>query len=381
MMKNEKVHGKWVWGCILAIMFSALMLVACEKETAKQLSPRPVFAMRVADASGLMERSFPGRARAGKEVNRSFRVSGPLITFPVNVGDEVKEGDVLARIDPQDFETSLRTLQGQLSREVARRKRAQQDLTRVENIQKKDSGAISQASIDKAAQVRDSASASVRSLQASVQSAKDQLSYTYLKAPFDGVIVETYVENFETVVARQPILRLLDPTSIEFVVNVPENLITLAPYVDKITVTFDALPGVEVPAEIKEIGKEASQATRTYPVTLVMDQPDGAEILPGMAGEANIVSKPPGDSLMAGIQVPATAVFAGEDIDKSYVWIVDDGTKTLSRREVQLGDLGQFGVQIKTGLKPGERIVIKGVHSLKEGQQVRLLDTAAREES
>ena len=212
-----------------------------------------------------------------------------------------------------------------------------------------------------------------------MQNARDQLGYTELKAPFDGIVVETYVENFETVVAKQPVLRVLDPSSIEFVVSVPENLITLAPYVTGSTVTFDALPGIEISAKIKEIGKEASQATRTYPVTLVMEQPEGAEILPGMAGQASITSRPPEDSTLVGIQVPATAVFTGEDRSRNFVWIVDESSRTLSRREVELGQLARYGVLIKSGLEPGEWIVIKGVHSVREGQKVRILDVARQD--
>lgn len=363
---------------MFSLVLSAMLLVACKEKAPEQQPPRLVFAMRVADTSGFAERTFPGRASAGKEVNRSFRVSGPLITFPVKVGDKVKKGDILARIDPQDYETALSTLQGQLDRAQASSKRSQADLNRVENVYKKDPGAISQADIDKANQARDSSAANVRSLQASVQNARDQLTYTTLKAPFDGIVVETYVENFETVVARQPILRVVDPTSIEFVINVPENLISLAPYVEKITVTFDALPGIKVPATISEIGKEASQATRTYPVTLLMEQPDDAEILAGMAGGARIIARPPDDVKGVGIQVPATAVFTGEDMSKNFVWIVDEATGTLSRREVQLGDLAQYGVLIKSGLNPGEWIVTKGVHSLKEGQKVQIMDRAGQ---
>ena len=146
-----------------------------------------------------------------------------------------------------------------------------------------------------------------------------------------------------------------------------------------INVKFDALPGIEMSAKIKEIGKEASQATRTYPVTLVMAQPADVEILPGMAGEASIVSRPPEKSKLVGIEIPATAVFSGDDPNKSYVWIVDEATKTLSRREVQIGQLARFGVLIKAGLEPGEWIVVKGVHSVDEGQQVRILDAAQAE--
>ena len=189
------------------------LLVACEQKAPEPEPPRLVNAMRIADTSGLTERSFPGRARAGQEVNRSFRVSGPLITLPVSVGENVKAGDILARIDPKDFQTKLATLEGQLEREQATAKRAQADLTRLQKIFKEDPGATSQTAIDHALQARDSAQAGVRSLEASVQNARDQLSYTELKAPFDGIVVETYVENFETVVAKQPILRILDPSS------------------------------------------------------------------------------------------------------------------------------------------------------------------------
>ena len=365
----------------LILLIPAMLLAGCEQKAPEPQPPRLVNAMRIADTSGFAERSFPGRARAGKEVNRSFRVSGPLIAFPVSVGDEVKAGDILARIDPKDFENELATLEGQLSREQAKAKRTQADLTRLQNIFEQDPGATSQSAIDRAVQARDSARASVRSLQATVQKARDQLSYTELKAPFDGTVVETYVENFETVVAKQPILRVLDPSSIEFVVSVPESLITLAPYVTGSTVTFDALPGIEIPAKIKEIGKEASQATRTYPVTLVMEQPEGAEILPGMAGQASITSRPPEDSALVGIQVPATAVFTGADRSKNFVWVVDESTNTLSRREVELGQLARFGVLIKAGLEAGEWIVVKGVHSVKEGQQVRILDITGQDKT
>ena len=192
--------------------------------------------------------------------------------------------------------------------------------------------------------------------------------------PFSGVVVETYVENFETVIAKQPVLRLLDPTSIEFVISVPENKISHAPYVDKIVVTFDALPGVEIPASIKEIGREASQATRTYPVTLVMAQPDDAEILPGMAGSAKIWAKLPEDAKETGMQLPATAIFALEDPKKSYVWVIDETSKTLKSREVETGQLTHYGILIRSGLSAGEWVVVKGVHSVHEGQVVRILD-------
>jgi RND family efflux transporter MFP subunit len=346
----------------------------CGAEPPPQSVPRQVYALQIVDANALAERSFPGRARAGQEVNSSFRVSGPLIEFPVDVGDELKAGELLARIDPRDFVNRLNALIGQLEREIANQTRASADLRRIENIRRKDPGATSESIVDRRRQLSASADAAVRSLEASVESARDQLSYTYLNAPFDGVIVDKYVENFETVLARQPILRLLNPSSIEMIVQVPENLISLAPYVEAVSVTFDALSGIEVSADIKEIGREATQSTRTFPVTLVMDQPEGAEILPGMAGSATIISRPPDDSGLVGIEVPMTAVFTGEEAGKKYVWIIDADHNTLSRTEVTLGVLTRIGVMIDTGIGPGDTIVTKGVHTLSEGETVRILD-------
>jgi RND family efflux transporter MFP subunit len=292
----------------------------------------------------------------------------------VAVGDKVKAGDILARIDPNDFQARLNTLQGELETAQAQAVLSQKEYERGLEIDAKGKGLISKSEIDKRRGARDRSRAQVQALTASVGLAKDNLSYTELQAPFDGVVVATYVDNFEDVIAKQPIVRLLNPTRIELDISVPESLIGYAPYVEEVTVRFDALPGREVRAEVKEIGREASEATRTYPVTLVMDQPEGAEILPGMAGRASIISRPPEDSMLLGIEVPATAVFSGDDAQKSFVWVVDEASKTLSRREVQIGKLAQFGVRIKDGLQPGEWIVVKGVHSVDEGQQVRILD-------
>ena len=374
---NMFIKPHWIIMVLAAVGMSG----CTEEKTPKKPMIRLVNAIRVADSSGLTQRAFPGRARAGQEVNLSFRVAGPLIAFPAAVGKKVKRRDVVARIDPRDFETALRTVEGQLERENARVTRAQADLKRLENIFKEDPGATSKAAIDRARQIRDSARANMKSLRASVATVKNRLSYTYLKAPFAGVIVETYVENFETVVPRQPILRVLNPSSIEFIISVPETLISYAPYVKEILVRFDALPGQDISAKVKEIGKEASQATRTYPVTLVMDQPKGVEILPGMAGEALVTSMLPEKSKETGIEIPATAVFSQDDPTKSYVWIVDEATKTLSRRKVQVGQLARFGVLIRSGLKPGEWIVVKGVHSVKEGEEVRIIDNTRQEKT
>jgi RND family efflux transporter MFP subunit len=171
----------------------------------------------------------------------------------------------------------------------------------------------------------------------------------------------------------QLVLRIVDSKRIEFTISVPENQIGYAPYITSVHVSFDALPGIKVTAVIKEISKEASQATRTYPVTLVMDQPEGVEILPGMAGEALLEAELPEDSVSVGMQIPTTALFTEDDTEKSYVWVIDQATNTLERREVQTGELSEFGILIRFGLEAGEWVVVAGASLLSAGEEVKVL--------
>jgi len=357
---------------LIAAIASALMISGCQKEQPATEEPvRAVRAMKIADFAGVSQRSFPGRAAATQEIDLAFRVAGPLIARPVNVGDNVKEGDLIARIDPRDFEVALRNAEGSLQRSRANEQRAQADYDRVLSIQREDPGAVSQAAVDRAKEALDVAKADIAALEASVDAAKDALADTDLEAPFAGTIVAAYVENFQNVREKQMIARLLDKTRIEFTIDIPESLISMISYVQDIRVRFDAFRDFEVPAEVKEIGNEASETTRTFPVTLIMDQPAGATILPGMAGRATGVAKPPGEDQPLNIVIPVTAVFAPEVEDKSFVWRIDESKGTVSRREVQVGKLISGGYVVNAGLEPGEMIATAGVHFLKEGQQVR----------
>ncbi len=144
------------------------------------------------------------------------------------------------------------------------------------------------------------------------------------------------------------------------------------------SVTFDALPGVTVNGRISKVGREASQATRTYPVTVVMAQPEDGEILPGMAGTAVVSGQLPDAARQVGIEIPAPAVFSGEDTSKSFVWVIDETSKTLQRREVTVGRLGSQGILIKSGLTPGEWVVVRGANTVREGQQVRIADFSGK---
>ena len=360
---------------LLFFIIGVTLLGGCEKEQLEKPEVvRPVRAIQVGDAAALHETYLPGRARAAQEVDLSFRVAGPLIERPVFVGDKVKQGDLVARIDPRDFQVEVRNREGQLDEAKAAYRRARGEYERELNIFRQDPGATSKTAVDRKREERDRAQAAIKSLEAGVAAAQDRLSYTYLESPFDGSIVTTYVENFQSVRAKQSIVRILNTQRIKFDIDIPEKWISYVPHATNIRVQFDVFPDKEVAAELFEIGTEASQTTRTYPVTVIMDQPEGFEILPGMAGRVIADAEAPVAELYGDIVIPANAVFSSERGEKSFIWVIEEATGTVSRREVVSTLLGDTGVVIKEGVKPGEWIATAGVHFLKEGQKVRIIE-------
>jgi RND family efflux transporter MFP subunit len=361
----------------LLLLLSSLSFSACDrKEPPPQEVVRPVPAMRVGEIGGELGRSFPGRAQAYQEINLSFRIGGPLTQFPVKVGDAVKKGQVLARIDPRDFDVGLRQAQGQLEETRASVLRAESDYERQQRIFKEDPGATSESAIDRAREQRDRARANITSLQAAVDSARDQLEDTYLRAPFGGTVVATYAENYEQVRPKQPVVRVVDTSRIKMVVNIPENLISVAKRVRDLTVIFDSFPDEKVAAQILEVSPEASQLTRTYPMTLVMNQPKTAKILPGMAGRAEARSLERAGNDGSQIIIPMGAAFSSGEGGKSYVWVINDQTKIVTRREVTLGTVTNAGTVVRAGLQRGEWVATAGAHSLRDGQRVRIAEKA-----
>ena len=355
---------------VAAVLIPAALVAGCDQqETAQEEPVRPVRAMKVADFAGVTDRSFPGRAAATQEINAAFRVSGQLIKRPIIVGADIKKGDLVAALDPSTFRAGVDLSSADLISSKAAHKRAVLELDRQQELHSK--GWVTQARVDTVQAVESAARASIIAAQAALELAELDLSFTALTAPFDGVVVDIYVENFEEVLAKQPIARIVDTSQIEFDIDIPEGLISVIPYTQDIRVRFDAFPDVEVSAEVKEIGTEASETTRTYPVTLIMDQPEGAWILPGMVGTATGSAPPPSEGQRLNIVVPVTAVFASKQNNESSVWVIDESSNTVNRRTVQIGNLLSGGYVINAGLEPGEIIATAGAHYLSEGQKVR----------
>jgi len=359
---------------VVLTIAAAFLVSACEEETAEKVEPviRPVVSMVVADVERFITDRYPGRARAVREVNIGFEVSGKIIKRPVDVGSTVKQGEVMATLDPGPYVARIRALEGERAALEAALSNAETELGRRETLLKKKF--VSQANVDDQIMMVRAAVAKIEAVDGALDAARLNLGYTNIEAPFDGTISEVFAENFQNILAKQSVMRLLDTSQIEMEVSVPESLIGFAhDYVREITVTFSSLPGLEIPAKITKVGNEASQTTRTYPVTIVMDQPDGGKIQPGMAGTVAAMVELPPDWAKSGIEVPSAAVFSPNEAtpDQAFIWIVDEATETVSMKPVELISMGERGLLVG-GLDAGDRIVIAGASVLTEGQKVRI---------
>lgn len=352
-----------------------LVLQGCngDEMTKEAVVIKPVKAVVVSGGAGFVERAFPGTVVAGEKAEIGFRVAGQLSEIIVKAGEHVKRGQVIATLDTSDFQTQLRGLDSQLLGARASLQEAVLNFKRNSVLLKDD--IVSKATYDSAHSVFENARAQVKHLEQQREQARLNLEYTVLRAPFDGVVAQTYVKNFENVQAQQRIARLDDVKSLDVEVEVPELVIAIlranASMLKKPSVRFAAMPNKLFQGELKEFETTANEQTRTYTVTVSLPQPDGVSIYSGMTAE--VVGSFPGNtnSKIEGVRVPVNAVAVDKD-NAPFVWVVQkDGT--VKRVSVELGDMLQDQYILKSGLDFGMQVVTAGVHYLKEGQPVRVL--------
>lgn len=337
----------------------AFFATGCSKqETDTAAVVRPVKAMQVGTPERWASVTFTGKAKAKREASVAFEVPGRIVSMPVRVGDSVEAGQELASLDARDYANNLSRMQAELRRSSAQADRISKALK---------SNAVAEQELT-------DINAAVDAAQAMVDIAEKQFEDCVLRAPFAGTIVARYLENYENVLAKQRVMRVLDISQIEMVVDVPENMIPDIPHITQINVSFAPFPDTVVSAWVSEVGSEASATTRTYPVTLRMDQPEDVTILAGMAGKATVTAELPPERLKEGITVLPSAVFSDNDSQQSYVWVFDESTQLVSRQEVTVDRFSKYGVVVTDGLNSGDWVVTAGVHSLTEGQQVSLLE-------
>jgi RND family efflux transporter MFP subunit len=362
-------------GLLLTTGAALIILAGCSNEAPRAADPldiaRPA---KIATVGGTTSaaRTFPGRVQAAQQVPLAFRVGGPVISIDVSKGESVAAGDVLARIDPRDYEVQVKNLQARLAASRAQEIQARETYRRVRGLFENDNA--SKADFDNARAALDVATAQLEATSQALEAARLSLDDTRLRAPYAGTVADRLVEAHETVAPGRPVVLFQDVRGLEVVIDVPEREVSGLTSRDSasIMVRFDAVAGEQAfPATIKEFATESDPQTRTFPVTLQLSGQPNVDLLPGMT--ASVRWGGATDSLDNTLVVPVGSI-VGEETGTTFVWSVDPDTDRVLRTPVATGGLNDCGILILDGLNPGDRILVAGVHFVQEGQLVRALD-------
>lgn len=357
------------------VLTIALALAACQEQAGHHAdaSPviRPVRTITVEPVIFRLGGSVTGTIEARADADLGFRIAGKLIERKADVGNRIRAGDVLARLDDQDQRNALRTAEANLAAA-----QAEQTQARNEEFRKKEllaNGNTSQALYDAALLGMRTADAKVVATQAALRSARNRVGYTELTADRDGVVTTVGAEPGQVVEAGQMVVRVAQPEEREAVFDVAETGIRAAPRDPVIDVALAGAPNVTAVGRVREISPQADPVTRTHTVRIALDNPPDALRLG--ATVIGRLKQPPAPV----VELPGTAVF--EDAGRTFVWVVDPKAQTVRRQPVGIRPREAEGpIIITEGLTRGDIVVTAGVHSLTEGQRIRFnqnIETAA----
>lgn len=350
------------------LLFVAILALAACHEVPVDSGPeraRPAKLFTVADPGGAGLRTFPGTVQASNHAELAYRVAGELIELPAHRGKRVRQGELLARLDPSDYEAVLEDRTAQYELALAQHERGRQLV---------DQGVISQADFEQL-------QARMRVTRSDLTRAENNLAYTRLYAPFDGVIARQLVENHENVAAGQVVLVLQTGDRVNVIVDVPESVIARvqrrpdSASAVPVKVRFSPAEDRLYDAEYKEHEASADPATLSYKVTFSLPAPEDINVLPGMTASVLVDLAAVTGYGAAGYLLPVEAVFSAEDepveSPSRFIWKLDPQTMRANRQPVTVGDLTGDGIVVLDGIQAGEMVVAAGVHTVTEGMLLR----------
>ena len=351
---------------ILAAALIVLTLTGCQDTAPPAAQPRPVRTVTVERGAEGETVSLTGQVQAKDHVSLAFRLDGRMTERPVHVGDVVTAGQVVARLDPQIQQNTLRSAQANLSSAEAQLTEARLTFERHEKLLK--SGATSRDKYDAAQQTMLSARGQVDSARAQAGNAQENLGYTVLSADAPGQVTAVGAEPGEVVRAGQMIVELARQGGRDAVFDVPEGLIRTGPRDPVVEITLNDAPEVKATGRVREVAPRANAATRTFQVKVgLIDPPEAMRLGSTVTGRIRLAAPP-------GVEVPASAL--SESDGGPAVWVVDPHEQTVSLRKVQVLRYDTTSVVLSEGLGLGEVVVTAGVHVLHPGQKVSLSESA-----
>jgi RND family efflux transporter MFP subunit len=310
--------------------------------------------------------ALTGTVQAQTEINQSFRIDGRLIERAVDVGDTVRPGQLLARLDPQNEESGLQAARAQLVAAQAQLVEARNNHQRMRDLVAEN--AVSRASFDQAVALLQTAESQVEAVRANLNVAENRLSYTRLFADVAGVVTARGPEPGEVVSAGRMVVQVAREGSRDAVFDVPAQVKDSAPRNSDITVALVNDANVTATGKVREVSPRADPVTGTFAVRVqLIDPPPAMRLGSTVTGRVKLDAVP-------AIQIPTAALVRAEG--GTAVWVVDTAAGTVSLRNITVQSSSATTVQVASGLNPGDMVVTAGVQALRPGQKVRPLETS-----
>lgn len=343
------------------VMAAALALAGCDRKEAEAPVPvRPVLYTVVAPVTSETFGPFAGTVEPRYSAKLGFQIAGRMVARDVEVGDLVKPGQRLAALDAKVPSFALNQAKADVADAEAQNSNAAATAARQKRLY--DGGSVTKAQLETATAAADTAAARLVQARAGLQKAQDQFGYTELRSDGAGVVTAWTAEVAQVVPAGQSVVTVARPDVIEAVVDIPDGLIGGVRPGEAFSVALQSAPGVTARGAVREIAPQSDSATRTRRVRLTLEGPPPAFRLGTTVAVSLRRPIPPR------IALPATALRSRDGHDA--VWLVT-GDRVVSR-DVTVADRGADAVTVETGLAADDEVVIAGVHSLSEGQAVRL---------
>jgi membrane fusion protein, multidrug efflux system len=341
-----------------------MLLAACTPENeAAAPAARPVRTVTIEKREAGVPVTLTGRIEAEDEVTLAFRISGRVLENDLKLGDRVKAGQVVARLESQNERNALRAAQANVAASEGQLTQARNHFERQDTLLNQ--GWTTRANHDQAKQALQTAQSQVDAAEAQLKTAYDLVSFTELKADAPGVVTTVGPGAGEVVQAGQMIVRVARRDGRDAVFDVPAQVIRTAPSDPRIMVSLTDDPKVTANGRVREIAPQADPVTRTFTVKVGLTDPP-----PAMRLGATVTGRMEIDSAVV-IDIPATALtkFNGQPA----VWVVDPSNRTVSIRNIDVMRYDPARVAVSGGLTVGEVVVTAGVQALHPGQEVRLL--------
>ncbi|TIW36701.1 MAG: efflux RND transporter periplasmic adaptor subunit [Mesorhizobium sp.] len=365
-LSNSIIRGLPVAGLIVA----ALGLAGCSQEKAevKEII-RPVKVVEIGEAQTTRELDYSGSVRARTEMNLGFRVAGKVTERLVDIGQHVNSGDVLARIDPSDYDLSVRSAAANL--DAAERQVETVDLAKKRAEQLYAKSFASKSQLDQATLTYAQAVATRDAARSTLAQAKNQVGYTDLKANEDGIVTAISADIGQVVGAGTPVMTVAVDGEKEVLIAVPEMDIAEFRPGKEVKAGFWSDDALTLAGKVREVAGSADPQSRTFAVRVSL--PNDPRVLLGMT--ANIEASVASRKQMVSIPLSALAEKDGQKI----VWTVDRTSETVHPRPVKVGDFTVDGVNVADGLKQGDVVVAAGTQFMTENLKVKLSGDAAQQ--